>query len=152
MTFKPLSHASRRTSPGPASSCLFIALLLSASTLGAQVAPTGQEQAATPNAPSARLFGGGSYWLPGAVIGLSVGAGATFLVLHSGGSTAPCDRAKNQDAMEPRECLGLVAVGGVAGAVIGAVAGSFIPRAARHAEVRLVPGPHGLRREVLLRF
>lgn len=62
--------------------------------------------------------------LAGAGIGFVVGAGVTYAVLHSGGSTSLCDRSANQDAMAPRECLGLTALGGLAGAGVGAVIGA----------------------------
>jgi hypothetical protein len=67
-----------------------------------------------------------SNWLAGAGVGLLVGAGATYLVLNSGGSTSLCDRASNQDAMSSGECLGATALGGVAGAGLGALVGSLI--------------------------
>ncbi len=69
---------------------------------------------------------GGSKWLLGAGVGFVVGAGGTFAWLNSGGSTSPCDRSENQDAMSPSECLGLALVGGIAGAGLGAAVGALI--------------------------
>lgn len=68
--------------------------------------------------------GSRSHWLLGAGIGFVVGAGSTFLVLHQGGSTAMCDQSANQDAIGSTECLGLVGLGGLAGAGLGALIGS----------------------------
>jgi hypothetical protein len=67
---------------------------------------------------------GRSHWLTGALIGLAVGAGATYLVLHSGGSTSLCNRSENQDALNGGECAGLTAAGGLVGAGIGALVGA----------------------------
>jgi hypothetical protein len=64
-----------------------------------------------------------SHWLVGAGVGFVAGAGATYLVLNSGGSTALCDRSANQDAISSGECLGLTAAGGLAGAGLGALVG-----------------------------
>ncbi|MDH5198516.1 MAG: hypothetical protein OEY20_14840 [Gemmatimonadota bacterium] len=71
-----------------------------------------------------------SHWLLGAGIGFVVGAGATYFVLNppGGGSTALCDQSANQDAIGSAECLGLTALGGVAGAGLGALVGMFIKR------------------------
>jgi hypothetical protein len=66
---------------------------------------------------------GRSRWREGALVGLIVGAAATYAVLHSGGSTSLCDRSANQDAIRAPECAGLVAAGGVVGAGIGALIG-----------------------------
>jgi hypothetical protein len=66
-----------------------------------------------------------SHRVLGGVLGFVAGAGITYLVLHSGGSTSPCDRSSNQDAMNSGECLGLTALGGVAGAGVGVVVGGF---------------------------
>ena len=63
--------------------------------------------------------------LIGAGVGFVVGAGVTYFVLHQGGSTSPCDRSANQDAMSAGECVGLAALGGLAGAGLGAIAGGF---------------------------
>jgi hypothetical protein len=65
-----------------------------------------------------------SRWLLGAGLGLLVGAGATYAVLYSGGSTSMCNASANQDAMSSSECFGLTALGGVAGAGLGALLGS----------------------------
>jgi hypothetical protein len=59
--------------------------------------------------------------LLGAGIGFVVGAGATWVVLNAGGSSAFCDRDANQDAMSPGECLGITIVGGAVGALVGAL-------------------------------
>jgi hypothetical protein len=67
-----------------------------------------------------------SYKWIGAAAGFVAGAGASYLILHSGGSTAPCDRSANQDAMNATECLGLVVLGGMTGAGIGAIIGGVI--------------------------
>jgi hypothetical protein len=67
-----------------------------------------------------------SYKWIGAVAGFVAGAGVSFVILHSGGSTAPCDRSANQDAMNATECLGLVALGGLTGAGLGAIIGGVI--------------------------
>lgn len=61
----------------------------------------------------------------GALIGLVVGGVATYAVLHSGGSTAPCNRSENQDAMSSGECLGLTAAGAAVGAGLGALIGGL---------------------------
>lgn len=90
---------------------------------------------------------GGSRTLLGAGIGLAAGAGATYLVLHRGGSTSPCDRDANQDAMSEGECLGLVALGGVVGAGVGALIGSRFrsggedASSAERAQVAVAPLP-----------
>ena len=67
-----------------------------------------------------------SHWQTGAAIGFVAGAGITFLVLRAGGSTALCNRSANQDALRAEECLGLVALGGVVGAGLGAIVGGLI--------------------------
>jgi 4-amino-4-deoxy-L-arabinose transferase-like glycosyltransferase len=67
-----------------------------------------------------------SHWRTGAIAGFVIGAGATYLVLHSGGSTATCDRERNQDAIGARECAAITVGGGLAGAGLGAVIGSQI--------------------------
>jgi hypothetical protein len=64
--------------------------------------------------------------LIGAGIGFVAGAGITWVVLHSGGSTSRCDRSANQDALNSRECIGLTVLGGLAGAGIGAIVGGMI--------------------------
>lgn len=70
----------------------------------------------------------GNHMLVGAGIGFVVGAGVTYLLLHSGGSTSLCDRNANQDAIRPAECLGLTIAGGAVGAGIGALIGRRIRR------------------------
>jgi hypothetical protein len=67
-----------------------------------------------------------SHWRTGAIAGFVMGAGATWLVLHSGGSTATCDRERNQDAIGARECAAITVGGGLAGAALGAIIGSQI--------------------------
>jgi hypothetical protein len=64
-----------------------------------------------------------SHALAGAGVGFLAGAGAALAVLYSGGSTSLCDRSANQDAIGSGECLGLTALGGLAGAGLGAVIG-----------------------------
>jgi len=66
-----------------------------------------------------------SHWLVGAGAGFVLGAGSTFLLLNQGGSTNPCDRSANQDAIGPGACAGLATLGGVAGAGVGAVIGGL---------------------------
>jgi hypothetical protein len=66
--------------------------------------------------------------LIGAGVGFVVGAGVTWAVLHSGGSTALCDRDANQDAIRRRECIGITVLGGGAGALLGAVIGRWSHR------------------------
>lgn len=65
-----------------------------------------------------------SRWREGAVGGFVIGGGATFLVLRSGESTAPCDRKRNQDAIGAKECAGIALAGGLVGAGVGALIGS----------------------------
>jgi hypothetical protein len=67
-----------------------------------------------------------SHWRTGAIAGFVIGAGATYLVLHSGGSTATCDRERNQDAIGARECAAITVGGGLVGAGLGAIIGSQI--------------------------
>lgn len=62
-----------------------------------------------------------SHRLVGAGVGFVLGAGATYIVLHQGGSTSWCDRSKNQDAMDAPVCAGIVVLGGALGAGIGAM-------------------------------
>ena len=75
-----------------------------------------------------------SHSLAGAGVGFLVGAGATFALLHSGGSTSLCDRSANQDALNSGECIGLTALGGLAGAGVGAVVGALL-RAERRQDI-----------------
>lgn len=72
----------------------------------------------TPNVAAAKVD---NRTLVGAGVGFVVGAGATWAALNAGGSTAPCDRDANQDAMGAGECLGLAIVGGALGALVGAL-------------------------------
>jgi hypothetical protein len=87
-----------------------------------------------------------SYWLAGAVVGFVVGAGATHLVLRTGGSRSFCDRDSNQDALRASDCAWLAAGGGVIGAGIGALIGGRIRTGRRHDgsrnefRVGIVPG------------
>lgn len=77
-----------------------------------------------------------SHRLVGSLVGLVVGSGATYVVLHQGGSTSKCDRSANQDALSSRECFGLVALGGAVGAGTGAILGGLI-KSERWEEVAL---------------
>ena len=63
-------------------------------------------------------------WL-GTGLGFVLGAGLTYFILESGGSTSPCDQDSNQDAMSDEECWGITALGGVAGAGLGFVVGGL---------------------------
>jgi hypothetical protein len=87
-----------------------------------------------------------SHWLAGAVVGFVVGAGATHLVLRTGGSRSFCDRDSNQDALRASDCAWLAAGGGVIGAGIGALIGGRIRTGRRHGgsrdefRVGIVPG------------
>jgi hypothetical protein len=67
-----------------------------------------------------------SQTIAGVGAGFLVGAGVTFIVLHGGGSTSLCDRSANQDAIASGECLGLAALGGLAGAGLGALIGGAV--------------------------
>lgn len=67
-----------------------------------------------------------SYKWVGAGIGGAVGAVVTHLVLNTGGSTSRCDSSANQDAMSTGLCLGLTALGGIAGAGLGSFIGGSI--------------------------
>ena len=73
----------------------------------------------------------GTYKVHGAVAGFVIGAGATTLVLYSGGSNSLCDSSSNQDAMNTSECLGLVALGGAVGGLAGYLVGGRIHRNVR---------------------
>ncbi len=67
-----------------------------------------------------------SYGRVGAAAGFLAGAIGTWVIVHRGGSTSLCDRSANQDAINTRECLGVAALGGLAGAGVGALIGGFI--------------------------
>jgi hypothetical protein len=67
-----------------------------------------------------------SHALLGAGIGFVVGGGVAIAVLYTGGSTSLCDQSANQDAMNSGECIGLTALGGAAGAGLGAIIGGLI--------------------------
>jgi len=64
--------------------------------------------------------------LAGAGVGFLVGAGVTFALLNTGGSTSLCNQSANQDAIGSGECLGLAALGGLAGAGLGVIIGGFV--------------------------
>ena len=67
-----------------------------------------------------------SHALVGAGAGFLIGAGVTYFVLNSGGSTSLCDRSANQDAYSSGECLGLAALGALGGAGLGAIIGALV--------------------------
>ena len=69
--------------------------------------------------------GSRSAWRIGAGAGFVVGAVGTFALLNQGESTNPCDSSANQDAIGMGGCVGLAAVGGVAGAGLGALIGKL---------------------------
>lgn len=73
----------------------------------------------------------GSYKLQGAIAGFVVGAAGAALVLYSGGSNSLCDSSSNQDAMNTRECVALIAAGGVVGGLAGYLIGGRINRSVR---------------------
>jgi len=81
--------------------------------------------ASPPVTPFQARGGARSPRLVGAGMGFVVGAGATWGVLNQGGSTARCDRDQNQDAWSGQQCLGAYALGGLAGAGIGALIGGI---------------------------
>ena len=62
----------------------------------------------------------------GALVGTVAGGAAAYLTFFTGGSTATCDRSANQDAAGSGACLGILALGGLAGAGLGALVGGFI--------------------------
>jgi hypothetical protein len=86
-----------------------------------------------------------SRWKAGAAVGLVVGAAGTYVLLSRGGSTSPCDESANQDAIGAAGCAGLTALGGVAGAGLGALVGRFVKierwRDVRLEALRLTVGP-----------
>jgi len=92
----------------------------------------------------------GSWWPAGGAAGFLAGGAAAYALLHTGGSTSPCDQDANQDAMRTGECIGVAAlVGGVPGFGLGALVGSRIRRDRwrevdlRVERVGLVPSPRG---------
>ena len=85
--------------------------------LGSQPLPGGSEQALHSRRTRAR---------EGAVAGFIVGATVMIAVTRSGGSTAPCNRSANQDALSSGECVALAVAGGVVGAGLGALIGGRI--------------------------
>jgi hypothetical protein len=121
----------------PASRCASLATTAAECRAGALwgSAPGGVAASAPADASRGRALEreGRSHVLAGAAVGLLVGAGVTYAVLHSGGSTSLCDQSANQDAMAPRECAGLTALGGLAGAGVGAVIGARIRTGRREA-------------------
>lgn len=94
-----------------------IAMIL---TIGVATSARGQRLQATVIGESTH-----SHRLVGAAVGFVVGGIVTYVVLHSGGSTAPCDQSANQDAMSTGECLGLTLLGAGVGAGLGALVGGF---------------------------
>ena len=88
-----------------------------------------------------------SYRRVGAGIGFVTGAGGTYLVLRSGGSTGMCNHSANQDAIGKPECVGLAALGGLAGAGLGALVGGRFHNEHREGltleHLRLGPTPEG---------
>lgn len=66
-----------------------------------------------------------SYRPLGGAVGFVVGAVATYFVIYSGGSTSLCDQSANQDATSRGACVGLIALGGAAGAGLGVVIGGL---------------------------
>lgn len=84
----------------------------------------------------------------GAIVGAVVGGVATYAILHSGGSTAPCNRSENQDAIGSGECLGITAAGAVVGGGVGYLIGGLFRRGlpevaafwSTHVAVQLLPG------------
>jgi hypothetical protein len=67
-----------------------------------------------------------SHRLAGAGAGFLVGGAVAYALLNTGGSTSPCDQSANQDAIGSGACIGLAALGGVAGAGLGAIIGGFV--------------------------
>lgn len=88
--------------------------------------------------------------LEGAVVGFVVGAAATVVITRSGGSTAPCNRSANQDALNSGECLGLAVAGGGVGAVVGALVGSRFRVSVRQQALPASPAHVAMNRSVLL--
>lgn len=62
----------------------------------------------------------------GAIVGTVAGGIAAYHTFLTGGSTAICDRSANQDAASSGACLGILALGALAGAGLGGLAGGFI--------------------------
>lgn len=67
----------------------------------------------------------------GAVVGFVAGAGIMWFALNSGGasggSTAPCNQRKNQDAWSAGHCSMAIAAGGLVLAPVGFYIGNRIP-------------------------
>jgi hypothetical protein len=123
-----LSAGQRVRATAPALGLVRVPATIAATDAGALVLRTATSQE-VPLAQVERLevyTGRRSHWLLGAGVGFVAGAGVTYAVLGSGGSTALCNRSANQDALSTGECLGLVAAGGVAGAGLGALVGALI--------------------------
>jgi len=126
---------------------LALACLPLRAVLSAQQAPIGlgltstaplvhtQPRIAAPQAATSRR----TRALEGAIIGFVVGATVTVVLTRSGGSTAPCNRSANQDALSSGECLALAAAGGFLGAGLGALIGSRVRVSAL--QVLRPPGP-----------
>ena len=72
-------------------------------------------------------------------MGFIVGTTVTIVVTRSGGSTAPCNRSANQDALSSGECVALAVAGGVVGAGLGALIGSRIRVGVRENVSPLLP-------------
>ncbi len=114
---------------------------------GAQIVPQWPNPAvrvspATPSPtsiPPSVVAGRRTRALEGALVGFALGATATIIVTHSGGSTSLCDRGANQDAISASECLGLAAAGGLAGAGVGVLIGRRI----RISGLQALPPPEG---------
>lgn len=98
-----------------------------ASPAGRVVVPGVHTGNAGPAAVAAQSRSRRSHVWTGAAAGFVIGAGGTWLLLHQGDSRSICNRDTNQDAIRPRECAALTAVGGAVGAGIGALIGSRIP-------------------------
>lgn len=84
-----------------------------------------------------------SHWKTGAAVGGVVGAVGTFVLLNQGGSTNPCDSSANQDAMGTSACLGIAALGGLAGALIGGLIGSRVRSEAQAIRLGVLPPTGG---------
>ncbi len=116
---------------------LALALLPMRAVAQAPVTPLAMAAASSPAQPFRLNLSRASHShrLLGAVTGFFVGAGATWVVTNRGGSNSLCDRSRNQDALDSRECAGLVLLGGAAGAGLGAIIGGAI----HHDEQRSMP-------------
>ena len=52
-----------------------------------------------------------SHWLIEGIVGFGAGAITTAIIVHTGGSTALCNRSANQDAASPLGCAALLSGG-----------------------------------------